>query len=98
MVENPPSRRPLMPPRMVAVTYQAMPFVIFSFATDRDKEAATAEVKKGMRKPWQNLRVIKILVLDVLAQAMWNKMSKMAAVRHRPVSYTHLTLPPTPYV
>ena len=56
--------------------------------TDRDKEEATAEVKKGMKNPWQNLKLIKTLILEVLAQARCNKIKEMAAVRHALVKLT----------
>ena len=71
-----------MPPRIVAVTYQAIPREIFALETDRDKEEATEEVKKGMQNPWQNLKLIKTLILEVLAQARCNTIRIMAAVRH----------------
>ena len=64
------------------MTYQAIPREIFAFETDRDKEEATAEVKKGMQSPWQNLILIKRLILEVLAQAKCNTIRRMAAVRH----------------
>ena len=70
-----------MPPRIVAVTYQAMPPTMFSLETDLDREAATAEVKKGTRKPWKNLKISNVDKLEVHAQAIWQIIIRMAAIK-----------------
>tara|TARA_Y100001970_G_scaffold122192_1_gene151463 strand:- start:1356 stop:1643 length:288 start_codon:yes stop_codon:yes gene_type:complete len=69
------------------VTYQAIPREIFALETDRDKEEATAEVKKGMKNPWHSLKLFKTLILEVLAQARCNTIKRMAAVRHALVKF-----------
>ena len=76
-----------MPPRIVAVTYHAIPREILVLETERDKEEATAEVKKGMKNPWQSLKLFKTLILEVLAQARCNTIKRMAAVRYAPVKF-----------
>ena len=65
---TPPIKRPVMPPRMVAVTYHAIPLTIFWSATLLVSDAAMAEVRNGMNKPWQNLNDIKVPKLIVRAQ------------------------------
>ena len=58
--------------------HKAIPREMLVLETDRDKEEATAEVKKGMKNPWQNLKLIKAPVRGASTSSAMIK--EMAAV------------------